>query len=467
MGLRFKTVNPATGEAIREFETISKSEALEHAQKSRLAFEKWKDLSVESRANYLRNLVEVLRKHKDQYARIMTLEMGKPIAQSLAEIEKCAWAAEVYAENGQRWLEEEIYQTDAAQSMVVFQPLGVILSIMPWNFPFWQALRFGIPTLLAGNTGLLRHSNVCPESAIAIEDACREAGFPEYVWKTIISDHSTVDALVASNWIAGVSLTGSEQVGAKIGQLAGSYLKKCVLELGGSDPFIVLDDVDLDVAAKNAALARAINSGQSCIAAKRFIVSEKVIKDFAMKFAEYMQRLKVGDPMDTSTEVGPLVREDQIREIEGQVADAVKLGGRILTGGKRLDRNGFFYSPTVIDNVTLNMRVVREEVFGPVAPIIPARNDEEAMRLANDSEFGLGAGIWSSSRERALKLAKRIETGVVFINEIVKSDPRMPFGGVKKSGVGRELSKYGLREFVNVKGISIYEKQTPTSTKTE
>jgi succinate-semialdehyde dehydrogenase/glutarate-semialdehyde dehydrogenase len=454
---RFQTVNPASGEVIGEYETITSQQALEVARRAREAFNSWRRLDIGERADYLRRLAGVLRKNLREYAELITLEMGKPIRQARAEVEKCAWTAEVFAENGERWLEEEVVGTDAWKSLVRFEPLGVVLSVMPWNFPFWQPLRFGIPALLAGNVSVLRHSNIVPGCALAIERAFAEAGFPDYVFKTIITDHDVVADLIASRYIDGVSFTGSVAAGARIGELAGRNLKKCVLELGGSDPFIVLEDADMDFTCSNAAQARLVNSGQSCIAAKRFIVVESRAEEFTRLFTEYMGRLVVGDPMDERTDVGPLVREERVRELEAQVEDAVLRGARILMGGRRMARKGFFYEPTVLANVTLGMRVMNEEVFGPVAPIVVARDEAEAIEIANKSEFGLGASIWTRSEEKAMRVAGQLECGIVFVNGMVKSDPRMPFGGVKKSGIGRELSKYGLREFVNIKGITIYE----------
>jgi len=455
--MKFKTINPATEEVIAEYDLMPKEEVVDAAKKSHDAFHEWKQLDVSERADYFRKLAQVLRSNKERYAKLMTLEMGKPIKQALTEVEKCAWSAEVYANNAEKWLEEEIVHADGKKHLVVFEPLGAILSIMPWNFPFWQAFRFGIPTLIAGNASVLKHSNIVPQCALAIESAFNEAGFPENVFKTVITDHEAVAELVKSDLIQGVSLTGSTNAGAKIAELAGRNLKKVVLELGGSDPFIILDDADVDFAAKNAVSARTINSGQSCIAAKRFIVMRNVFEEFSKKFAEYTDALIVDDPIDMKTDVGPLVNRDGLMQIESQMHDAVMKGATILTGGKKLERKGYFYKPTVLSNIKSNMKVVTEEVFGPVAPIIVVNNEEEAIKVSNNSEFGLGASVWTNDEERGLEIAKRLEAGDVFINSVVKSDPRMPFGGIKKSGIGRELSKYGLKEFVNIKGYNVYE----------
>jgi len=454
--MKFKTINPATEEVISEYETMPNKEVLNTAKNSHAAFYEWKQLDISERAIYFKKLASVLRKNKDSYAKLMTTEMGKPIKQSLSEVEKCAWTAEIYADKSAEWLEEEAVQADGKKHMVVFEPLGVILSIMPWNFPFWQAFRFGIPTLMAGNVTILKHSNIVPQCALAIEDAFNEAGFPEFAFKSIITNHEAVSSLIISDLISGVSLTGSVSAGSKVAELAGRSLKKFVLELGGSDPFIVLDDVDVELAAKNAVAGRTINSGQSCIAAKRFIVHKEISKKFSEIFSKYTSELVIGDPMDIKTDVGPLVNEDGLIQIEEQVKDAVSKGANVLTGGKRLEKKGYFYKPTVLSNINSNMRVAAEEVFGPVAPIIVINNDDEAIRTANISEFGLGASIWTKDESRGMEIARRTEAGGVFINSVVKSDPRMPFGGIKKSGIGRELSKYGLKEFVNIKGISIY-----------
>ena len=458
--MKFKTFNPATEQAIDEYEIMPKDEVISVAKDANKSVQEWKQLDISERAEYFRKLAKVLRDNKDEYARLMTTEMGKPIKQSISEVEKCAWTCEVYTDNAAKWLEEETVQADGKKHLVVFEPLGAILSIMPWNFPFWQAFRFGIPTLIAGNTSVLKHSNQVPQCALAIEDAYRKAGFPENVFRTIITGHEAVAELVKSDLIQGVSLTGSTIAGSKIAELAGRNLKKVVLELGGSDPFIVLNDADADFAAGNAVFGRTLNSGQSCIAAKRFIVMKHVAEEFSKKFAEYTEKLVVDEPMKMETDVGPLVNKDGLNLIESQVKDAIEKGARILTGGKKLERKGYFYKPTVLVNIKLDMKVAKEEVFGPVAPVIVVNNEKEAINVANDSEYGLGASVWTRDENKGLKIAKELEAGGVFINSIVKSDPRMPFGGVKKSGFGRELSKYGLREFVNIKGINIYGHKT-------
>jgi len=453
----FKTINPATEEPIAEYETMPGEAVFELLAGCEAAYQNWRNLSITERIPYVRKLAEVLRNNKEKYAKLITIEMGKPITESRAEIEKCAWTAEVYADNADAWLEDLVVAADGKAHYVIHQPFGVILSIMPWNFPFWQALRFGIPTLIAGNVSMLKHSNTVPQCALAIEEAFLKAGFPEGVFRTILVDHDTVAELIASDIIKGVSFTGSTEAGAQVAKLAGRYLKKVVLELGGSDPFIVLEDADIEFSVKNAVLGRNINTGQSCIAAKRFIVLEKIAEQFSTRFAELTAALKVGDPIDELTQVGPLVNARALENLETQVNDAMGKGATVLTGGKRVTRKGYFYEPTVITNTTPAMKVLTEEVFGPVAPVIVAKDEAESIKMANSSEFGLGGSVWTRDVDRGERIAREIETGAVFVNSITKSDPRMPFGGVKKSGIGRELAQFGLKEFVNIKGLNIYE----------
>ena len=450
------TINPATGERLESYPVSTDDEVAQLAKMARVAFEKWRRLSVDERSDYLRKLAGSLRAKKNDYARLMTLEMGKPITQSESEVEKCAWTAEHYAENAKGWLSEEQVATDAKSSFVEFDPLGVILSVMPWNYPFWQVLRFAIPTVVAGNTTMLRHSTACPGSALAVQEAFENAGFPRGIFTSVITEHAVVAKLMASKEIAGVSLTGSTEAGMRIGELAAQNFKKCVLELGGSDPYIVLGDADVKQAARTGAEARVLNSGQSCIAAKRFIVEAAASEEFIEEFAAEMGRKRTGDPLDPKTEVGPLVNVEAVKTIDGQVTSSMGKGARARVGGKPLPGKGAFYPPTVLDKVTLDMAVLREEVFGPAAPVYVARDEAEAIRVANDSDFGLGSSLWTSDMARAKRIATELQSGMVFVNALTKSDPRMPFGGVKKSGIGRELSKYGLKEFVNVKSVNIY-----------
>ena len=454
--MTFETVNPATGQPIETYEEMPAGEVLDVASRMHRTFLGWRTLSVEERVPYVRRLADVLRANRQAYAELMTREMGKPLRESLAEVEKCAWMAEVYADNAPAWLADEAVEADGLEHRVVFQPLGVILAVMPWNFPFWQALRCAVPALLAGNAVLLKHASVCTGSGLAIEQAFVKARCPGDVFRTVVAGHDTVERLIASEQVQGVSLTGSVEAGRAVAGRAGWHLKKMVLELGGSDPFVVLDDVDVDMVAEQATRGRMLNTGQSCIAAKRFIVHEDVAGAFTERLAGHMRQRRVGDPLDMATEVGPLVDESAVHGMEGFVKDAVEQGATVVTGGRRLDRPGFFFQPTVLADVTRDMRVAREEVFGPVAPICTVSDENEAVQLANDTRFGLGGSVWTADEERGMAIARRIEAGCVFVNHITKSDPRLPFGGVKQSGIGRELARYGLREFVNVKTLNRY-----------
>ncbi len=455
--MRFYTIDPTTGSVMGEYDTMTVDEITQISKDCHEAFLSWRNMPLNDRIPYFLKLAEVLRENEDEYSRLMVREMGKPITQALAEVEKCAWTAEVFAENAEEWLKPENIEADGLAHQVSYEPLGVILSIMPWNFPFWQALRFAIPTILAGNVSILKHSNSVPGCAMAIRFAFMKAGFPNNVFRTIIADHDSVSTLLNSNIIKGVSLTGSTTAGSLVASSAGQNLKKVVLELGGSDPFIVMQDADIEKAATNAVIGRMLNNGQSCIAAKRFIVHESVLGSFTTKFAEKVNDLKVGDPMHQDTQIGPMVDRSALDELDGQVQDAVNKGATILAGGSKQEGNGFFYLPTVLGNVTLDMRVMQEEAFGPVAPIISFKDEDEAIRIANMTEFGLGGSVWTSNLDKGRTIASRIESGTVFINSITKSDPRVPFGGIKNSGIGRELSKFGIREFTNIKALNVYE----------
>jgi acyl-CoA reductase-like NAD-dependent aldehyde dehydrogenase len=454
----FETKNPATGEKLETYELFSEEKSFSYARRARETYDtKWKNADIDVKTDSLRSLARSLRSKKRDYARLMTLEMGKPITQSEAEIEKCAWTAELYAVKAEEWMREEFATTDARESYVVHDPLGVILSIMPWNFPFWQALRFAIPALLMGNTSVLRHSNVCPASALAIERAFKDSSFPEDAFSTIITDHDVASNLIASDLIRGVSLTGSVEAGRRIGEQAGRNLKKFVLELGGSDPFIVLEDANVERASKVGADARLINSGQSCIAAKRFIVVQSVAKQFTENFVKEFERRKTGDPLNPQTDVGPLVNKDAVKTLDEQVRSSISKGARIEIGGKPGEGPGSYYEPTVLSNVDLRMPVMCEEAFGPVAPIYVVESETEAIQVANGTEYGLGASLWTNDYVKAKSLVREIESGCVFVNALVKSDARMPFGGIKSSGIGRELSRYGLYEFSNTKSVNIYD----------
>lgn len=450
------SINPATEEVNGEFELFSGDRINGAIKKAKAAFSQWKSLDVSERSAYLYNAAKVMRRRKKELGEIITMEMGKVISKSISEVEKCAWALDYFAENAGRFLEPEAVETDAKKAYISFEPRGVILSIMPWNFPFWQAMRFGAPALSGGNVVLLKHSSYVPLCALEIEKVFLEAGFPEGVYQTLLIDGATASSLIGRDEINAVSLTGSISAGQQVAETCGKYMKKAVLELGGSDPFIVLSDADVEEAARAGVASRFLNSGQSCIAAKRFIVVQSIAEEFTSKFVEFASNLKIGDPMDPDTDMGPLAREQQIGLLEEQVKDALSRGAEALLEGGRPDRKGFFYSPVVLARVTKDMKVLREETFGPVAPIVPVKDEEEAIQVANDSEFGLGASIWSRDTDRAQRLAGELESGIVVINSLVKSDPRLPFGGVKKSGVGRELSKFGLYEFMNIKSVSVY-----------
>lgn len=456
---KIETINPSTGKVIAAYENISPEEVSRKVKAARDAFSKWKRLDLAERAEYMRRLGRVMRKNREEYARMVTEEMGKPIRQSLAEIEKCAWVCDYYAERAEVFLRDEIIPTEFRKSFVSFEPLGVVASIMPWNFPFWQVMRFAVPALTAGNVGVLKHSSVCLGSALKLEQAFKDAGFPENVFQSVIGDYRAGEALVQAN-IDAVSVTGSVNTGRRVAELASRELKKFVLELGGSDPFVVLEDADLNQTAYMATQSRLLNTGQSCIAAKRFIVVKEVADKFTKLFVENTQAEVVGDPLDSKTTVGPLVRDSQRQTLAKQVDDARGKGGRVLTGGQPVKRDGFFYEPTIISNVNHEMEVVREEVFGPAAPVIVVNNEEEAIMEANNSEFGLGASIWTNNIERGIKLARQIESGIVSVNEMVRSDPRLPFGGIKKSGIGRELSEFGIKEFVNIKSVVVKDIQS-------
>lgn len=450
-----ESLNPATEKILKTFKPYNTAEiksALNTAQKF---FLKWKEVSIEERAMLMRKAAAVLRQNKKRYAAIMTSEMGKPITQSLGEVEKCAWVCDYYALNANKFLEEEFVKTENLKSYARFDPLGIILAVMPWNFPFWQLFRFAAPALMAGNAILLKHASNVPQSALAIEEVFLKAGFQKGAFKTLLIESSKTAELISDMRVRGVTLTGSEGAGRSIGESAGRNLKKAVLELGGSDPFIVLQDADLKQAALIAARSRLINSGQSCIAAKRFIVEKNVYKDFMELFSANMKAFKVGDPMKNDTEVGPLARKDLQEEVSQQVESSIKAGAKLILGGKKINQKGFFYPPTILADVKKGMLCYDEEIFGPVASVISAEDEDHAVSIANDSNFGLGASLWTKDFKKAENLARKIEAGAVFVNDYVKSDPRLPFGGIKNSGYGRELGIYGIREFVNVKTVVI------------
>jgi len=453
--MALKTINPTTEEIITEYDIIDREKIFEAVKKSKIAFADWKK-DIKKRTHFTHILAQELRKNKPELARVATKEMGKPLKESLSEVEKCAWAMEFYADNSDIFLHDEAINTDARKSIVSFEPLGVIASIMPWNFPYWQALRFAAPSLMAGNTIVLKPASATMQCGIEIERLFRKAGFQDGVFQTLVGDSSIVEPLIDSD-VSAVTFTGSTSVGIKVAQRSSSQLKKCVLELGGSDPFIVCNDADIEKASSGAVKGRFINCGQSCIASKRFFVTKNVAKEFIEKFVQKTESLRVGDPMSEETDIGPLVNSDGINKIEELVNDAVANGAELLTGGKRVGSKGYFYAPTVITKITPKMQIASEETFGPVAPITVVDDEAEAIQLANDSPFGLGASIWTRDLEKAERLSRRIESGMVTINNVLISDPRIPFGGIKHSGFGRELSRYGMLEFVNIKSIRFYD----------
>ena len=452
------TINPSTGEEITKFTTMDKNQVFDLVGKAKRAYPEWKK-DYEKRRSYVYNLVEYLKKNKIKLAKVATSEMGKPLKESIGEIEKCAWALEFYADHGDSFLSDEVLNTDARKSFLSFEPLGVIGSIMPWNFPYWQALRFAAPCLMAGNVIVMKPSRVTMQSGIEIEKAFMESGIPDGIFQTVVGSVDSANHLIDSD-VNAVTFTGSTNAGAKVGERAARHLKKCVLELGGSDPFIVLDDAIIDKAAEGAVKGRFINCGQSCVASKRFFVGKNIAKDFIELFIKKASQLKIGDPMNMETDLGPISSKDGFETISGIVEDAKEKGAEVLLGGSKIEGKGFFYEPTILTNVKPNMRIANEETFGPVAPITIVENESEAIKLANESEFGLGASIWTKDLAKADKMSRRIESGIVSVNNVVISDPRIPFGGIKHSGFGRELSRYGMLEFINLKSVRFYDNLT-------
>ena len=449
------TINPTTEKILNKYTIMTKENVSTVVKKARDAYKEWgKDF--DKRIDSLYHVANELRKNKENLSRTATNEMGKAIKEARAEIDKCVWAIEYFADNGKNFIHEESFNTDARKSIIKFEALGVIASIMPWNFPYWQALRFAAPSLVAGNTIVLKPASATMQCGLEIEKTFDKAGLAEGIFKTVIGDSSVAEILVDSD-VNAVTFTGSVPVGAKVAQRATSQLKKTVLELGGSDPFIVCADADIEKASTGAVKGRFINCGQSCIASKRFIVVKNIANEFIEKFIQKTEKLKVGDPSSDDTDIGPLVNAKALKTIDSQVNDSIKEGAEVFIGGEQMGSKGYFYKPTILGNTTPNMRIVNEEVFGPVAPILIAENEKEAIKLANDSEFGLGASIWTKDLENAEVLSNIIKSGIVSVNNVVVSDPRVPFGGIKKSGFGRELSRYGMLEFVNIKSIRLYD----------
>ena len=456
MARELKTINPATEEVIDTYQIMTEEQLNEKTRKAQNAFLDW-NKDIHKRADHIHDFAQELRKSKEELARAMTKEMGRPIKDARPEVEKCAWVMDYFADNGKAFITDEVVNTDARKSSVTFEPLGVVGSIMPWNFPYWQALRFAAPSLMAGNTIVLKPASATMGCGIEIEKAFRRSGVPDGVFQTIVGDSSIANILIDSEDINAVTFTGSVTAGGIVAQRATSQIKKCVLELGGSDPFIVCKDADIEKASTGAVKGRFINNGQSCIASKRFIIVKDIANEFIEKFVQKTEKLKVGDPLSENTDLGPIVNASGLKTIDSQVKDSVKEGAEILTGGEQIESKGYFYKPTILKNVSTNMRVAQEEVFGPAAAVMVAEDEMEAVRLANDSQYGLGASIWTQDLDKAENLSRKIRSGIVTVNNVVISDPRVPFGGVKKSGFGRELSRYGMLEFVNIKSIRFYD----------
>ena len=447
------TVNPATGQVIKSFDPLSSADIEAKLQKAIETFATYRNVPFAQRAQWMLKAASILENEKEAFAKVMTTEMGKTLRSAVDEAAKCAWVCRYYAENAERFLADEVVETGAKQSYIRYQPLGPVLAIMPWNFPFWQVLRFAAPALMAGNVGLLKHASIVPQSALLIEDIFRRAGFPDGAFQTLLIGSREVDKILGDPRVMAATLTGSEQAGIEVGIGAAKRIKKVVLELGGSDPFIVMPSANLETATATAVKARIFNNGQSCIAAKRFIVAESIAEQFEKLFAQKMAALKVGDPFDESTEVGPLSTPDGVADLDRDVRKSVEAGAKILTGGKPLDRPGNFYAPTVLVNIPKDSPAYKEEMFGPVASVFRAKDISDAIRIANDSRFGLGASAWTNDAAEQRKFINELDAGMVFINRMVASDPRIPFGGVKWSGHGRELGAWGIREFTNIKTV--------------
>lgn len=449
------TINPATGEVIKTFQPLSEAEIEKKLQLAVSVFKAERKTPFAVRAKRMLKAAEILERDKDKFAHLMTLEMGKTYKSAVAEAVKCTTACRYYAENTERFMADEVVETGAKKSFIRYLPIGPILAVMPWNFPFWQVIRFAAPALMAGNVGLLKHASNVPQCALAIESIFLEAGFPEGAFQTLLIGSGQVDALLNDSRVVAATLTGSEQAGIQVGVGAAKRIKKVVLELGGSDPFIVMPSADLDAAVATAVQARVQNNGQSCIAAKRFIVAEAIADQFERNFVARMEGLNVGDPFDEKTELGPLATPDGVRDLDADVQKSVKAGAKLLTGGHPLKRPGNYYAPTVLTHVPKNSPAYGEELFGPVASVFRVKDQDEAIRVANDVRFGLGASAWTNEEKERERFINELEAGMVFINKMVASDPRIPFGGVKASGHGRELGLVGIREFVNAKTVWI------------
>ncbi len=450
-----KSINPNNNKLIKEYPEHSLNEVKNILQEVDDEWQIWKNTSFSERSYLIKNVAKILRNKSEYYAKLITSEMGKIIKESKAEIEKCVWLCEYYDDNAEKMLQDELIPTNGQKSFVTFEPLGTVFAIMPWNFPFWQVLRFCVPTLMAGNTAVLKHSSNVPGCALAIEDIFVKAGFPANVFRSLMIRAKFVESVIASDYIKAVTITGGLNAGSKVAAQAGKYLKKSVLELGGSDPYIVLNDAEINKSCATGTFSRMLNAGQVCISAKRFIVEEGIAGDFIEQQKNILENMIVGDPMKENTQMGPLAQKNLLDTIDKQVQQSIKMGAELITGGKRINSEGFFYQPTLLTNVKKGMPVVDEETFGPISVIIRVKNTEEAIKIANDTMYGLGASIWTKDIKKGEEIARKIEAGAVFVNGMTKSDPRLPFGGIKKSGYGRELSSYGIKEFLNIKTIWI------------
>ncbi|HEY3133820.1 MAG TPA: NAD-dependent succinate-semialdehyde dehydrogenase [Gemmatimonadaceae bacterium] len=465
--MSISTINPATGESLRTFEPYSTARVNETLDRAVAAFQKNRQTSFAERATHMRAAARILNAECRELGHLMTLEMGKPFKAATAEAEKCATACTYYADNAEKFLADQPVQMEGGSGWVAFQPLGVVLAIMPWNFPFWQVFRFAAPALMAGNVGVLKHASNVPQCALAIEDIFRRAGFVEGAFQTLLIGSDKVESIIADSRVAAVTLTGSEGAGRSVASVAGRNLKKSVVELGGSDPFIVMPSADIEAAVSTAVTARMINNGQSCIAAKRFIIHEEIYDEFVKRFVDGVSKVRIGDPMDEQTELGPLATASIRQELDQQVKTSVAAGAKVLTGGQKLEHKGFFYAPTVLVDIPPNAPASRDELFGPVASVFKAKDVNDAIRIANGTSFGLGASAWTRDDAERAQFVAEIQSGLLFINGMVVSDPRLPFGGVKNSGFGRELGEFGIREFVNIKSVRVMDDKQAKKSATE
>jgi succinate-semialdehyde dehydrogenase/glutarate-semialdehyde dehydrogenase len=461
------TINPATGETLKSFEPLGDVELEEKLQRASETFRAYRRTTFAERARMMTSAASLLETEQKRFGQLMTTEMGKPFKAAVQEVLKCANVCRYYAELAERFLSDEVIETNATRSYIHYQPIGPVLAVMPWNFPFWQVFRFAAPALMAGNTGLLKHASNVPQCALAIEEIFLRAGFPEGAFQALLIGSEMVARVLEDRRVAAATLTGSEAAGSQVASEAGKQIKKTVLELGGSDPFIVMPSADLLEAVKTGVKARTINNGQSCIAAKRFIVAAPIYEEFERRFVEEMRALKIGDPMDEATEIGPLATPQIVKDLDAQVQKSLASGARLLLGGKPLERPGNYYAPTVLADIPVDAPAYQEELFGPVALLFRVRDIEEAIHLANDTTFGLGSSAWTNNEAERARLIDELEAGCVFINDMVASDPRLPFGGVKRSGYGRELSAYGIREFVNIKTVWIKDSAGSNQGETE